>query len=416
MASELLIRPGQNDHEVVANLLAPGAAAVLLPRNGPVVGRLVVDAQIAPQRPQFAEAAATAGIPCLVDPLTHLWQGELRPDSRWAKLPFGQAEELQLADLADPVARERLVADCVDFQVAHGATAVIPPYPYVSSPDDPWFERALELVRLTARYMRRQHGSLPIAPVLCGRRQTFAAPRNWGRGLDRFARTAIEVGPQFLGLCLSPMTARDSYANLLNVFAGSLHLRRHGVPVMAWRQGFYGPALVAAGVDGYETGIGIAELCDIRSAVRRRRPAPDGTKQKGGAAPGIFIETLGRSLPAPSVRALMAHRPMLPKVMCTDRRCCPNGQASTFDRGREHAVRTRARVLAALDAQPHRTWRLHQIAKDAQAAATLATQANDVLRMAGIKAGMATAGLESLAQVAEYLRSSDPDIRPAATA
>ncbi len=63
MASELLIRPGQNDHEVVANLLAPGAAAVLLPRDGPVIGRLVVDAQVAPRRPEFAEAAATAGIP-----------------------------------------------------------------------------------------------------------------------------------------------------------------------------------------------------------------------------------------------------------------------------------------------------------------------------------------------------------------
>src|SRR5256885_13682491 len=83
---ELLIRPGQNDHEVIQDLLAPGGAAILLPQSRPLIDRLVVDAHVAAARPEFAEATQRAGIGMLVDPLTPLWQGPLRPEDKWATL------------------------------------------------------------------------------------------------------------------------------------------------------------------------------------------------------------------------------------------------------------------------------------------------------------------------------------------
>src|SRR5215207_3185359 len=85
MSAELLIRPSWNDHQVVADLLASGGAGIMVGRQRPIISRLVVDAQLAAQRPQFAEAANGAGIPFLVDPVTTLLHGELRPDDPWVK-------------------------------------------------------------------------------------------------------------------------------------------------------------------------------------------------------------------------------------------------------------------------------------------------------------------------------------------
>jgi hypothetical protein len=69
--------------------------------------------------------------------------------------------------------------------------------------------------------------------------------------------------------------------------------------------------------------------------------------------------------------------------------------------------------LAALEGQPHSSWRLHQIAKDARAAADLAVQANEVLRDAGIPEKIGTSGYDSLARVAEFLRESASDVEAA---
>ena len=71
---ELLIRPGANDHEVIRDLLTPGAGAVLLPGARPLIDRLVLDAHVAKARPDFSEAAGHAGVPVLIDPLTVFWQ------------------------------------------------------------------------------------------------------------------------------------------------------------------------------------------------------------------------------------------------------------------------------------------------------------------------------------------------------
>jgi len=62
---------------------------------------------------------------------------------------------------------------------------------------------------------------------------------------------------------------------------------------------------------------------------------------------------------------------------------------------------------------PHSTWRLQAIAKDAQGAATLASQANKVLEKAGRKERISTVGMESLARVADHLRLEATKLRAA---
>jgi hypothetical protein len=404
MAAELLIRPGSNDHQVVADLLAPGAAAHLLAEGRPLISRLVVDAHLASQRRLLAQAAAGAGISYLIDPLTHLLQGEVRVEDRWARLPYAVARAVAAEELESSGARDELVAAVVDFQVEAGATAVIPPYAYAMAPEDPWFTISLDMITRTAAYMRRSGIKLQIVPLLCAQLQSFGIDKAWPAGIDRFTAAALAVEPVAVALCLSPVGAgSDSYHKVLRLFTTTEHVIRAGVPVFAWRQGIYGPALVAAGARGYETGIGTSEQCNMASSTKSRRPRIAGKKQGGGAAPGVFLEPLGRSVTTPIASALLGDLRMRPKVMCDDERCCPLGPTSTLDQHREHAVRARARTLAALDAMPQRAWKLHRVARDARASATLIGQANKTLRSLGMKATLRDSGATSLARVADYL-------------
>lgn len=332
--SELLIRPGPNDHKVIQDLLAPGGASVFLPRARPLVDRLVLDAHVARARPEFAEAASSVGLPVLVDPSTPFWQGELREKDRWAQLPFGRAEKLNASDLANPFVREALVAQVVDFQIEQGATAIIPPYLYVVSPADRLFELALEFLRATGRYMARERLALPLIPVLCGQLKGFGSERTWRAGIDRFVSVAVDLGPEAVGVCLSPAgTGSDSYSKVLRLFASSRRIKLSGAKVIAWRQGIYGPGLVAAGLDGYETGVGTRELCNISSSIASRKPPKPGKKAGGGGLPGIYLEPFHRSVSSRVGETLLGHRSMRPKVMCDDERCCPMGRPAHWTSG-----------------------------------------------------------------------------------
>src|SRR4029077_4069467 len=152
MTSELIIRPGANDHQVMAELLAP-APSSNLSLWGPPISRLVVDAHLVRRLPLAAEAAASVGVPYLIDPNTHFLQTDLRPGDSWARLPFGRITALAPSDLSAQSARDDLVDRTISLQVEAGATAVIAPYLYASDPEDPWFDISLDLLRRTAVFM-----------------------------------------------------------------------------------------------------------------------------------------------------------------------------------------------------------------------------------------------------------------------
>jgi hypothetical protein len=416
MMGELLIRPSLNDHEVVADLLAPGRTAIMVGKQRPIASRLVIDAATAVRRPQFAEAAAGAGIPFLVDPLTHLLQGETRDDDPWAVLPFADHRAVDASAFSERLARADLVARVIDFEIEQGATAIIPPYPYVVGLDDPWLSVALDWIRLTRERLDAIGVALPIIPIFCGQLMRFGSDRAWGGGLDLFVTVSAEARVDAMALCLSPSgNGRDSYHKVWRLFDAFDHVHQSTeVPVFAWRQGIFGPALVAAGLAGYETGIGTSEQSNIRSNIGARRPPRPGTERRRGVAAGVFLEPLGKSVNPRVARLLLEHQTMKAKVMCTDVRCCPDGIASTLQHPREHAVRSRARELSTLGGLPARSWRLNHVVGKADEALTLAKQANRVLAAVGEPLRIHATGLESLSRVAEELREEDAERRGAA--
>lgn len=396
---------------MVADLIAPGGAGRSFGARPPI-SRLVLDAPLAVSRPQFAEDARAVGLPLAIDPLTFLLQGETDPDHGWSQLPFASAVAVTPTQLTEPGVRRRLVSRTVDFQIEHGASVIVPPYFYAASPTDPWFDVSLACLTDTASYLGHLDARLPLSPVLTGRLDRFARPAHWAAGIDRFADTATAVGARTVATQLGPAgKPKDNYAKVLHLFHAAQRLRRPGLAVHAWRQGVYGPALVAAGLQGYETGISAGESTDLAAAARSRRPLPppepdQENKSQGGGGGAVFLARLGRSVPRGAVDALHANLATRALIVCDDTTiCCPNGMDSTLGAGRRaHAVRSRARYLAEIDQMPAQpAWRLHKIAQDAQAGAHLAAVTNTVLVAANLPPLTATS-LESLAATAQHLR------------
>lgn len=426
MPAELLIRPVHSDHIVVADLIAPGGAGRSLGARSPI-SRLVLDAPLAAGQAQYAEDARAAGLPLAIDPMTFLLQGITDPERAWSRLPFASAKAVSAAELADPAARRRLVARTIDFELERGATVIVPPYfNAVTGPADSWFEVTLACLVDTAVYLRHLDVRLPLNPVLAGRLDRFARSAHWALGIDRFADTASSVGAQTVAMQLGPAGApKDNYAKVLHLFQAAQRLRRPGLAVHAWRQGAYGPALVAAGLQGYETGISVGESTNLAGIARSRRPAPPPTPEQAEREPGggggrVYLPILGRSVPRNVVDALTANLATRAMIVCDDATvCCPHGMDSTLGAGRRaHAVRSRARYLGEIDRMPAQpTWRLHKVAQDAQAAAHLIGVINGVITTVRREAAPHTPAAkvkplsctshQSLAAVAQHLRGTN---------
>lgn len=398
--SELLIRPSFNDHKVVADLLAPSAASGSRP-----ISRLVLNAWDASRQSEFSELAAKSGTPLVVDPMTPLLQSQVDPEDPWVRhVSYGQSEAVEAQMLVNPFVLDKIVADVVEFQVDHGATVIVPPYFYAASPDSDEFRASLAAIGRTARRLRAEGIAFPIIPIFCAQLRGFLHQPHWQKALDEFASAAIDVGPQAIGFQLSPVgSGKESYAKLLDLIAGARHLRSAGVPTIAWRQGVYGQALVAAGLDGYECGMGIGEQSDVKAVMGNHKPAKG---SGGGFSPqGVFIAALGRSVPTPVARVLLQERALKGRLLCDSIRCCPHGADSMCaSKGRPHAVRARARRLHELDDIPNVEWRLHHVGKEAASGYVTATKANEVLEHAGLPNRIKAESYAHLEQVADYLR------------
>lgn len=402
--ADLLIRAGVNDHLALANLLAPSPL-------GRPLSRVVVSAQDVARQPLLAETAAKAGLPLVVDPMTFLAPPEIDPQDPWAELPFGEAASWSAEDLASEFRLERLVHEAVKFQFEQGATVMVPPYFYSDSPASPTFEASLKMIAITARRMRSDAIALPIMPVACLQLAAFSRGEAWRGPIDRLCRAAADVGPQALALYLSPVGKGDeAYSKVIDLITLARYVRSFGIPTFMWRQGFYGPALTALGLDGYETGMAVGEQAVASRYIGDRRPGRRGDSRPTGSYVGIYLPALGRTVRSKAARVLLDDRRLRGRIVCDSPRCCPRGaEDMAASKGRLHAVRARARELDELTSLPDPRWQMLQVEKQAVNAAGVGSKANDLLAAAGIADRVRTQGYESLAGAMETYRKHSPD-------
>jgi hypothetical protein len=397
--SDLIIRPGHNDHRVIASLLFDAGGVQQL---RPAIHRLVLDAHVAARQPEFVRVAEHGGTPVLIDPLTFLLQSQVRDEDPWCRLPFSRPAALPGTELEQADFQLQLVDQVVTFELEYGATGIIAPYLLLA--DDPrLLEVNLELMKRTRQFMDDRDIQLPLVVIIAVTAGRTVGDLSLRKAVERLAHEATLSGAKNVALAMSGTGGPDDGAERVHLLLEAVrHLVSLGTNVLAWRQGLLGPASVAAGAAGYECGIGIRERCDLKSLQNNRRPGPN----RSGFAPpaGVFLQPFGRSVSRPVARELLEDRKLLPRLVCDDERCCPLGMDSMLKDPRRHAVLARSRALAELDRMPSREWRLNAVAREAENGAVLAELATRILGDRGRREVISSRALGAISAAADLFR------------
>jgi len=391
--AELLIRASSRDVALMNRVfgLDGGRAAAWRP------DRLVVDAHVPAKTPALADIARRAGIPFLVDPQTYFLQGTQHADDAWAKLPFGNPRPLAAADLADPAVQDTLVADCIDHQVAAGATALIAPYLHLERLDDGFVFVQAALWQRTAALLTARGNQLPvIAIVALGWRLLDPSV---GKDLTPVWEALGTLSPTEVAIAATKVHLGATSVDRLTHLVMLIHKLKSSYPVLAWQQGVLGETCVAAGAQGYETGIAWREHCDLQTARNAHRAPPTG----GGGAPPVYIPALGRGIPKKTVRELRKHSTVWSALMCANPRCCPSGD-NVLNDARQHAIVSRAQSLAELSQIDRATWRWAEIARRSAEGLRLGRRINKIADRTPAMARIDTRALEAINTVSELRR------------
>ncbi|ART67314.1 hypothetical protein BTO20_00695 [Mycobacterium dioxanotrophicus] len=236
--------------------------------------------------------------------------------------------------------------------------------------------------------------------------KSFGARRFWETGVDLFLRSLSKLNVRYVPVALSSSRGQNGDTeDRLGAYLATVRHLGAAAPVIAWRQGQYGLAAVAAGAVGYQTGPGIDERCDFAQHSRTRRPKPPSEKKNEPKMPRhIYLGRFGRSVSGRAANALLGNGQLQGTITCTDPICCPDGASSMTTNWRQHAVRSRARELDELSQMPDASWRLNHVARLAERAADAARSANEVLAKSNIKERLPEASFRSLTIVTDAIR------------
>lgn len=361
--------------------------------------RLVVDAHLASTHPEIADTARRAGVPFLVDPLTHYLQDVQHAANPWAALSFADPHAYAPADLASARRQERLVADCLSFQIAHGASALIAPYVHIDRVDDGWVDIQRRLLAHTRRFLDHNDVRIPVMAVF-GLGWRLLDRVAWPAVLNPLLDAADLLGPVSVALAAAKVDqGRHPERRLADLLATIEHISvRH--QVLAWNQGTLGEACVVGGAFGYEVGIGWRERCDLRSASAAHRRPPSG----GAGARPVYVASLRRSIPKPSLRMLLTDRILVPHLACPDLVCCPTGPSALLADARAHTITTRARTLAELDAADTTAWKWQLLTQLSERGLQIADRVNAASRLHEAVTRIDTAALAATHAVAAARR------------
>jgi hypothetical protein len=392
--SELLIRVAGQDAAFVERTFGSSA---IPPSRRP--HKLVIDAHVAAAHPEIAMTARRAGVPFLVDPLTHYMQDAQHLADPWARLPFADRKAYTPSELLMAGTAARLVDECLAFQIEHGATTVIAPYVHIEKADDGWLEVQRELIVRTNEFMNRNDVRVPVMAVF-GLGWRLVERTTWPSVLSTLLSAVSLLGPVPVALAAAKIDdgvhpERRLAALLAAITQISL---RH--PVVAWNQGVLGEACVAGGAVGYETGIGWRERCDLRAACASHREP----KGEGFSARPVYIDGLRRSIPKRSLELLMADRTLLPLLICMDAACCAAGPRALLGDARGHALAARARALAEIDAAETLAWKWHLLTQVSERGLQAAARINALSRTHEKVSRIDTSALQATQTVAAVQR------------
>ena len=324
-------RLGRADHKVAEDFVVHRPAGV----NG-----IWLDAHNLRFQGGVIEAAKTAGLEVLVEPLTErLVVKGFAPSA----LPYAMDGPVDLAALLCGEGVESWVAVVVGTQL-ETATTLVPPHFY--SDNDDVAQLNVDLAtRTLARFDR------PIRAVLVASRDYLATNGT----AQRLAELYADAGVEAIELRLSPVGGEDesigkvrSSLDIVGAFADAVS------DVYLGHQGQLGQTALALGlVRGFSVGVGMHEHVNHAGVINRQThpKPPDEEGASFGPTAGVHLTEAAATVPRGMARALYEDRSIRTRL------ACPLGLCSTRVDGpvreiRGHYLHARAHSVATLESRP----------------------------------------------------------------
>jgi hypothetical protein len=333
------IRPGYNDHTVIAQALAEGRGS----GSGLVINPVHAERQL-----PLVEHARAVGVETVLDSksleLSSLGGYAMHgiPELPWAA-PAGMHSPVMLAGSEGG----RLVRELSEYAAEAQVSAVLAPSHFLGGLDSPWWEVDAALTRGLRRNLNELEmtDALIYYPVMV-RTSTLLNPAMMAQVVEHVRRLQVDG----VWLRLHPFGTTNSGPLVLKRYlALCRQLHALGIPVVAEHSGSIGVALLAFGaVGGIESGVTFTDTVNLDGVLRA--PKPDA--KSFSPSPRVYLHQLGAFIEPQAARELFTKRGMKPLHGCQETSCCPRGWIDMVGDPRGHFLRQRAREVTQLSAMP----------------------------------------------------------------
>jgi hypothetical protein len=333
----------------------------------------VIEATYAATDPPLLKRLREEEVPRLIDPQTLRLAGErfLSVDA-FERLPYRPNAPITSNTLTQRDA-EALAKRVMRFEQDVGATWYLAAaLPNQDQQLDGWLRTNARL--LEASCGANGTGDLeqrPLIAQVAPGRKLLAHPELIVNRLLDHPIDAVYVQP------LRVDAVRDSVEKLVQYARFLRAIRDQGLPVIASRMGAFGLALAALGVSGFDSGLAQAEAADLAALNRAPTEREQARKNRSGGR-RIYIEQLKTTLTAPHAKAILEHRGLRSRFVCTLGCCKHQGFEHLEERARQHYLWVRHHEIGALRAKPTASMRIdlvYELLRDARENATVVRRA-----------------------------------------
>lgn len=333
------IRPGYNDHVVIAQALTEG--------RGSGTGLVINPVHAERQLPLAAEARS-AGVETVLDSKSlELSSPGGYVQSGIASLPWAGDGGMHSPFALLGAGGTQMVRALAEYAAEVQVSAVLAPTHFLDSATSPWWDIDLALTSSLRRMLDELEmtNTLIYYPWMI-RASSLLDPTVMQRLIDQTHRLPIDG----LWLRLHPFGTTESGPLALKRY---LQLARQlhplGMPLVAERSGTIGVALLAFGaVGGIESGVTFGDTVSLTSVLH----PPKAGAQSFTPRPRVYLHELGAFVEHDVARGFFSKRGMKALHGCQDPTCCPRGWVDQVTNPRMHFLRQRSREVAELSAMP----------------------------------------------------------------
>ena len=333
----LYFRVGRDQHKDMLDLLAQGEKGFF---------GLVIEARYAHRHRELRTEALHKGLDVVLDPNTHAMATIGGHTTGTAELPWGLSRPNRADDFSGVDGQTR-AKQIVEFARANRFTQLLGPTHLLSSANDIWLRRDIEMMRWVHDELRRADLRIPLIYPLALPFQILRDP------VQRQAIiSAISDAPSDAIWLRVENFGQDATGEKVAAYIAACEdFRVLDRPLVADHvSGLPGLALLAFGsVGGLAHGVTFFESFKPSAW---RRPKPD-TEQGGGTSTRIYFAGLDMLMKAKDARAFLDSSTRVKSHFgCRNTHCCPRGPKDQLENPTRHYVHTRSEQVLQMASTP----------------------------------------------------------------